>query len=322
VEFAALFRGRSFGNTLLIHVAHHEAFKAGKVPHPTPTYVAGFKQWQSLGRTVQRGQRGYAILAPNTARYASSTPENAGSWRRLGRGEKPRAGDVVRTRITGVHPTHVFDVSQTDGRPLAERPAPQLLRGQAPRGLWDGLVDQVRARGFQLRLVPDATVIGGANGLTDFTTREVSIRTDMDDAQRAKSLCHELAHCLCHAPDELQARADATLHRGIAEVEAESVALMVLAVHQMDSSAYTVPYVSSWAHAVPGRNPVEVVIATADRVRVTATAILDGLDTVQIGNGDPPGLIRDSSIPVVPRPAIGPPAPHHDQTAGFGMEKP
>ena len=73
LEFAARFRARSFGNTMLIHLAHQEAFKAGKVPNPTPTYVAGFKQWQSLGRQVQKGQSGYAILAPNTARFATST---------------------------------------------------------------------------------------------------------------------------------------------------------------------------------------------------------------------------------------------------------
>ena len=322
LEFAARFRARSFGNTMLIYLAHHEAFKAGKVPNPTPTYVAGFKQWQSLGRQVQKGQSGYAILAPNTARFATSTPQNAGSWRRLGRGEKPRGGEVVRTKLIGLHPTYVWDVSQTDGRPLVERPAPQLLRGQAPEGLWDGLADQITAQGFELRLVSDAKAIGGANGLTDFITREVSVRMDMDDAQQAKVLAHELGHVLLHAPDELQARADATLHRGIAEVEAESVALMVLAAHGMDSSAYTVPYVSSWANSVPGKSPVEVVAATADRVRATANAVLDHLDTIQVGNGDPPGLTRDYSTPEPPRPTVGLPAPRREQIAGIGVTGP
>ena len=200
LEFAARFRARSFGNTMLIYLAHHEAFEAGKVPNPTPTYVAGFKQWQSLGRQVQKGQSGYAILAPNTARFATSTPQNAGSWRRLGRGEKPRGGEVVRTKLIGLHPTYVWDVSQTDGRPLVERPAPQLLRGQAPEGLWDGLADQITAQGFELRLVSDAKAIGGANGLTDFITREVSVRMDMDDAQQAKVLAHELGHCPAPRP--------------------------------------------------------------------------------------------------------------------------
>jgi hypothetical protein len=319
LEFAARFRARSFGNTMLIYLAHHEAFQAGKVPNPTPTYVAGFKQWQSLGRQVQKGQTGYAILAPNTARFATSTPAKAESWRRLGRGEKPRGGEVVRTKLIGLHPTYVWDVSQTDGRPLVEPPAPQLLRGQAPEGLWDGLADQITAQGFELRLVSDAKVIGGANGLTDFITRELSVRMDMDDAQQAKVLAHELGHVLLHAPEDLQARADATLHRGIAEVEAESVALMLLSAHGMDSSAYTVPYVSSWANSVPGKSPIEVVAATADRVRVTANAILDHLDTIQVGNGDPPGLTRDHGTPEPPRSTAGLPARRCEQIAGIGV---
>jgi hypothetical protein len=305
LEFAARFRARSFGNTMLIYAQHYEAFKAGKIPHPTPTYVAGFKQWQSLGRQVQRGQRGYAILAPNTARFASATPGNADSWRRLGRAEKPLAGEVVRTRMIGLHPTYVWDVSQTEGRPLPTPPSPLLLRGQAPAGLWDGLADQITAQGFELRLVSNAKVIGGANGLTDFTTREVSVRMDMDEAQQAKVLAHELGHVLLHAPAEIETRADAMMHRGIAEVEAESVALMVGAAHGLDTSGYTVPYVSSWASSVSGKSPLEVVSGTADRVRATAVKILDRLDTTQLPNGDPPGLTRDHLTAETPRSTAG-----------------
>jgi len=73
---------------VLIYVQHYAAFQQGQVPEPMPTYVAGFKQWLSLNRHVMKGQSGYAILAPVTARFASSTPENAKSWRRRGRGEK------------------------------------------------------------------------------------------------------------------------------------------------------------------------------------------------------------------------------------------
>jgi hypothetical protein len=45
LEFAARFRSRSFSNTMLIYVQHCKAFEEGRVPEPTPTYVAGFKQW-------------------------------------------------------------------------------------------------------------------------------------------------------------------------------------------------------------------------------------------------------------------------------------
>jgi hypothetical protein len=94
LEFAARFRARSFGNTLLIWVQHLEAFEQGRVPEPEPSYVAGYKQWQALGRQVEKGQPGYMIFAPVTGRFASSNPADPESWRRLDRFEKPKPGEV------------------------------------------------------------------------------------------------------------------------------------------------------------------------------------------------------------------------------------
>lgn len=297
LTFAAEFRSRSFNNTMLIYAQHYSAFKEGRVPEPTPTYVAGFHQWLTLGRHVEKGQHGYGILAPVTARFASANPSDPASWRRLARGEKPGSGESVRSKLVGLKPTHVWDVSQTAGDPLPELPRPTLLHGQAPAGLWDGLADQITALGFELRLVSSAAAIGGANGLTDFLAREVSVRTDMDDAAQVKTLAHELGHVLLHPPQEnvisTDLAADATLHRGIAEVEAESIALMVGAAHGLDTSSYTVPYVSTWAASVPGTTPVEVVQSTAERVRNTALSVLDKLDTQKVGDGTPPGLDRE-----------------------------
>jgi hypothetical protein len=304
--FAARFRSRSFNNTMLIYVQHYAAFEQGRVPEPTPTYVAGFQQWRSLNRVVMKGQAGYAILAPVTARFASANPGDAASWRRLARGERPGAGETVRSKLVGLRPAHVWDVSQTDGAPIPETPRPTLLRGQAPEGLWDGLADQITAHGFELRLVSNAASIGGANGLTDFMTREVSVRMDMDDAAQVKTLAHELGHVMLHGPDHratgsttsmqatTEATVDAAMHRGVSEVEAESVALMVAAAHGLATDDYTIPYVASWASSVPGKTPVEVVQATAERVRGTAVAILDELDTSQVGDGNPPGLDREA----------------------------
>lgn len=94
------------------------------------------------------------------------------------------------------------------------------------------------------------------------------------------------------------------MHRGIAEVEAESVALMIGAAHDLDTASYTIPYVTSWASSVPGKTPVEVVQSTAERVRKTAVNVLDQLETLQVGDGDPPGLDRTNPVARREAPAV------------------
>lgn len=290
LAFAAQFRSRSFNNSLLIWVQHEANYSAGRVAEPFPSYVAGYRQWQQLARQVQKGQPGLQIFAPVTGRFASSNPADADSWRRLERGEKPRPGEVVRSRMIAARPAYVWDVSQTDGDPIPEPPAPKLLEGEAPAELWEGLAAQVEAAGFTLLMVPHEGMIHGANGMTDWSARTVAVRENMDPAAQVKTLAHELGHVLLHDPDS----EDARHHRGIGEVEAEAVALMVGAAHGMDTSGYTIPYVSTWAARVDGKEPVEVVKATGERVRKTALAILDQLDTVMVADGTPPGLDREA----------------------------
>jgi hypothetical protein len=288
VRFAARFRSRSFANTLLIFVQHQDAFEKGRVGEPFSSYVAGFEQWKTLSRHVVKGQTGYMIYAPVTARFATTSPADAESWRRLDRGEKARPGEVVRSKMVGVKPAYVWDVSQTSGEPVPERPRPRLLAGEAPEGLWEGLAAQVREHGFTLGDAPDAAGLHGANGVTDFLARTVQVRSDMDDAARVKTLAHELAHIELGHED----RRPAGLHRGIGEVEAESVALMVCASFGIDSTDYTVAYVASWSSQVKDSSPLEVIRSTGERARTTALAILDGLPAAPVGDGDPPGLER------------------------------
>lgn len=289
LTFAAKFRSRSVNNSWLIFAQHQAAWEAGRVPDPMPTYVAGFRQWEQLGRQVMKGQKGYAILAPVTGKFASKNPADPMSWRKLAPKEQPKPGEVVRSRMIGAKVAYVFDISQTSGPDVPLPPSPQLLEGEAPAGLRDGLIRQVTEAGFQFLPVPHKGMIGGANGRTHFIEKWVAVRTNMDDAAQVKTLVHELAHVKMHGPDQEEARQ----HRGIGEVEAESVALMVGAAHGMDTSAYTIPYVSGWAMAADGKNPVQVVQSTAERVRKVAVEILDRLDTEQIGDGTPPGLNRE-----------------------------
>lgn len=310
IEFAARFRSRSFRNTLLIYAQHAEAFEQGRVTSPAPTYVAGFQQWKQLDRSVDKGQGGYMIYAPVLGRFASKDPSDPMSWRRLASREKPAAGEVVRSKIVNVKPAYVWDVSQTSGAEVPERPMPRLLEGQAPAGLWAGLSTQVADAGFELQDATDASAIWGANGVTIYDTKQVLVRADMDDAARVKTLAHELGHVRMHDPAD-----SVTHHRGIREVEAESVAMMIGAAHGMDTSSYTIPYVASWAEGVPDKEPIEVIRETGERVRKIALDVLDKLPDAGIGDGYPPGLDRN-------RPEAGREAAVSTRTTELGTPAP
>ncbi len=282
VAFAGRFRSRSWLNSLAIAVQHADAHAEGRVPNPSPTYVAGYSEWQKLGRWPASGQTGYIVRSPVFERWASANPAS-GEWRRLRFREKPRPGEAVRRRMAGTKPGTVWDVSQTDGKPIPERPEPQLLRGEAPVGLWEGVTGQIRAAGFDVVDVPAAR-LGTANGMTNFRSKHVLVRSDMDDAARARTALHELGHVLMHDPRNT----DRGSRLGVLEVEAESLAAMVCASYGMDPDGYTIPYVAGWASSVDEVEPGEVIRQVGERVRAVACDVLDQLDAPVSGDGKPP----------------------------------
>ncbi len=291
LDTAARFHRYSFGNGLLIAASHARAYAEGRVPDPQPDLVAGYRTWQGLGRQVLRGQQGHTILCPRTRTVRDAdTPDIEEPS--ASRTEPPDGADVVsaRRRVTGWTTATVFSLSQTEGDPLPLPPRPQLLQGTAPPGLWDGLVAQLQDLGFEVVTVPTSADIGGANGVTNFTTRVVQVRTDMDDAAQVKTLAHELGHALLHDPARtgIDPR---DIHRGVLEVEAESVAYLIGAAHGMDTTGYTLPYVATWAG---GKDPAATVRATAERVVRTARTILDTLPTDHGPGGQPPAAARNA----------------------------
>jgi len=281
LSFQARFHCYSPNNVMLISAQHHQAFADGAVGAPDPSWVAGFSTWKALGRSVDRGQHGYMVLAP--CRYDRRVAvDPGGTARPLGRGERPVEGERVESRrvLAGFRVEYVFDLSQTSGAEIAERPCPRLLDGEAPAGLGAAVVALIEGRGFSVDTVPGAQALGGANGMTRWDDRRVLVRADMDDAPMVKTLLHEAAHVLLH--DEPPGR---FLPRAVKEVEAESVAFVVSAVHGMATDSYSFPYVATWA----GDDGAKVVQATQVRVAHAARTVIDASPAAHLDGGRPPG---------------------------------
>ncbi|MHB1533091.1 MAG: ArdC family protein [Acidimicrobiales bacterium] len=282
LDFQAKLHAYSPNNVMLVVAQHAQAFADGRVPAEQPTHLAGFNTWRALGRTVDKGQHGYAILAP--CRYDRRVAlDSTGQARPLAKGEAPASDEQVESRrvLAGFRVEHVFDVSQTSGVPLPEPPSPTLLVGEAPVGLGAAVLEMIEERGFRVDTVADASALQGANGQTNWGSRTVLIRADMDDAAMVKTLIHEAAHCVLHEGPPGQ-----YLPRPVKEVEAESVAYVVASVHGMPTDDYSFPYVAGWA----GEDGAKAVAATQSRVATAARRIIEASPAPHLGGGRPPGV--------------------------------
>ncbi|HEY3547371.1 MAG TPA: ArdC-like ssDNA-binding domain-containing protein [Propionicimonas sp.] len=210
------------------------------VQRPDATQVAGIRAWNSLGRHVAKGEHGIAILAPCLYR----TPEEAAPAHYEGTAPKPADdGPMPQRELRGFRVVHVFDISQTDGTPLPDA-APQLLTGDAPREVWDGLVGVTLAAGYTLER---RTCPAGVNGWTQPFEKIVVVDKDLEPAQATKTLAHELSHIRANHVGRYPEYGTDRDCRGAAEVEAESIAYIVTSHLGMHPAAYSVPYVAGWA---------------------------------------------------------------------------
>lgn len=253
LEIAARMPSYSPSNVLLI-----------AAQRPDATRVAGYGTWRSLGRQVRKGEKGIAILAPCLSR----TREERDTSR-----EAPAPDEAVTTRreLRGFRLVHIFDVTQTEGDPLPDV-EPELLTGSAPDQLWDDLVRMVETDGFAV----ERGDCGGANGVTRFDSRTVRVRDDVEPAQAVKTLAHELGHIRAgHEKRFLGAYGRSVACRGIAEVEAESIAYLVTVAAGLDCGAYSVPYVAGWSDgdAAVLRETASRVIEVAARVHQDLVAV-------------------------------------------------
>jgi DNA primase len=207
---------------------------------PDATRVAGYRAWQALGRQVCKGERGIRILAPYRRVLAEGDEQ----------GDAAERGALV----TGFGVATVFDLAQTEGRPLAEAPAPHLLAGASDTAawLWERLAAFLAAEG--LALAREET--GRANGYYAPALRRVAVHARLTGDQATKTLAHECAHHV--------AGARAGVNGADAETIAEGAAFVVLAHCGIDAGGYTFPYVARWAadRAVLTRN-LEAIRAVA-----------------------------------------------------------
>ena len=150
--------------------------------------------------------------------------------------ETADTAEVVRV-LRGFRVVYVFDIAATDGPPLAEV-GPVLLTGDVVPDVWGRLAGLVTDGGFRL----ERGWCQGANGCTDHARRTIRVLDSLPAAAAAKTLAHEIGHLRLHG---VGARRD--VDRARFEVEAESVAYLVMAHLGIDAGDYSFAYLARWS---------------------------------------------------------------------------
>lgn len=244
IRFAQSFHRYSLGNLLLIWAQMPEA-----------THVAGYRSWQARGRQVRKGEKGMRIFGGRRVTYTETNP---------------RTGEDEEKDGMRFFPVSVFDISQTDVTDPEKGEVPEVahrLIGEDAAGIFDAVADYLTGKGWS---VTRETITGEVNGYTTMDgSRRVVIRDDVTPAQAAKTALHEAAHVILHSED---APGEYVEHRGTKETEAESVAFIVAGILGMDTSAYSVGYVTGWSNQKP-----EAIKETAARVLKAAHHLTEAI---------------------------------------------
>jgi len=203
---------------------------------PEASFVAGFKKWLTMGRFVRKGESGIAILAPI---FSTIVNED-------GKEEQ---------RLAGFKTVYVFDVSQTEGKPLPEPPNWKSPEKNAE--LQYKLIRFADSKGIVVQIKPIGREIQGVS---------MGGKIVVDPGAGFKTYVHEVAHELLHHSENILS------DRTTRELEAESVAYAVAKHFGLDGLS------SPNYNALHGATS-EMIMNCLERIRNAATEIIHALDT-------------------------------------------
>ena len=253
------FHNYSFNNTLLI-----------AMQKPDATLVAGYKAWQkNFERHVNKGEKAIRILAPAPYKIKEERDKIDPVTQELllDKDGNPQKEEVEIT-IPAFRAVSVFDLSQTDGKPIPELTAKELLSDV------EGYQDMIRAvEAISPVPIELEEIAGDSKGYYDREAKRIAVQENMSESQTLKTMIHEVAHSKLHSKEveqDEQMRKD----RNTKEVEAESVAYTVCQHFGVDTSDYSFGYIAGWSS---GRDTKEL-RSSMDTIRKTASELITGIE--------------------------------------------
>ena len=234
------FHRYSVNNTMLIYMQK-----------PDATLVAGYNKWKNqFERHVKRGEHGITIIAPTP--FKKKIEEQ-----KLDPDTKApmldQDGKVImeerEVEIPMFRPVKVFDVSQTDGKPLPELAS--SLSGNVQN--YEAFMEALRRSApVPLSVEPMAADM---DGYFSPDRQRIAIREGMSEVQTVSAAVHEIAHSKLHnyakAQEEAVRAGDKEppkkKDRNTEEVEAESISYAVCQYYGIQTGENSFGYIATWS---------------------------------------------------------------------------
>ncbi len=226
------FHRYSVNNTMLIYMQK-----------PDATLVAGYNKWKNqFERHVKRGEHGITIIAPTP--FKKKIEEQ-----KLDPDTKApmldQDGKVImeerEVEIPMFRPVKVFDVSQTDGKPLPELTA--TLSGSVQN--YEAFMEALRRSApVPLSVEPMAA---NMDGYFSPDRQRIAIRAGMSEVQTVSAAVHEIAHSKLHNYAKAQEEAARAGDKEPPKVEAESISYAVCQYFGIQTADNSFGYIASWS---------------------------------------------------------------------------
>ena len=184
------FHRYSVNNTMLIYMQK-----------PDATLVAGYNKWKNqFERHVKRGEHGITIIAPTPFKKKIEEQKlDPDTKAPILDADGKAVMEEKEIEIPMFRPVKVFDVSQTDGKPLPELAS--SLSGSVQN--YEIFMEALRRSApVPLSVEPMAT---NMDGYFSPDRQSIAIREGMSEVQTVSAAVHEIAHSKLHDPKKYEA---------------------------------------------------------------------------------------------------------------------
>ena len=184
------FHRYSVNNTMLIYMQR-----------PDATLVAGFQKWKNqFERHVKKGEHGITIIAPTPyKKKIEEMKRDPDTQAPILDADGKAVMEEKEIEIPLFRPVKVFDVSQTDGKPLPELAS--SLSGTVPH--YEAFLEALRRSApVPIEFEPMAA---NMDGYFSSAQQRIAIREGMSEVQTVSAAVHETAHSKLHDPKKHEA---------------------------------------------------------------------------------------------------------------------